>query len=664
MGKTSSVAYRPDIDGLRAIAVLSVVGYHAAPSLVRGGYVGVDVFFVISGFLITSIILRERDEGTFSLIGFYERRARRLFPALIVVLAATALIGWYFLLPHEFRALGKHITAGAAYFINIALKKEAGYFDAAADEKPLLHLWSLAVEEQFYLVWPLLLLVLRGRRQILVVLLLITIASFASNLGATARNPASAFFLPQNRIWELSSGALLAFAAVYACAEQRMRLARFLARARLSPAAAADLGSAAGLALVLGAVFGLDRVVYPGAWALIPTLGAVLIIAAGRRSLLNRLLLSHPLMVGIGLISYSLYIWHWPLLSFRSILGLGGDWRITLAAVAAAVALAVVTYRYVEQPFRRAPVPALSPSLVGVTAAFGVLGVLIWTSTLSPRLDQLRHREIGAAIGDWHFPDGLQRARSPSGLTVFKSGDGANKVLYIGDSNIQQYWSRIERLLKESHSRKSVIFATAGGCAPVPGVREKGHPNCIGFAERAFELAKERDIGTVVIGASWASYFDSSLYYLEGDGGGALLVGTPAWSKALGLLRQQIGELAAAGKTVWLVLNIPTGASLAPAHAIRRSWSGATSSVALQLDRATFEHSWEPIRQELVAIAAATGAGIIDPLPSICDRSVCRGETAEGAPIYMDATHLRSTYVRDHARFMDATLGIETGSLR
>ena len=156
-----AIPYRPDIDGLRAVAVLSVVAYHASPRLLSGGFVGVDVFFVISGFLISTIILREMEAGSFSLAGFYARRIRRLFPALIVVLAATLAIGWYFLLPHEFRALGRHMAAGAAYFINFTLKREAGYFDAAADEKPLLHLWSLAVEEQFYIVWPLLLLLIR-----------------------------------------------------------------------------------------------------------------------------------------------------------------------------------------------------------------------------------------------------------------------------------------------------------------------------------------------------------------------------------------------------------------------------------------------------------------------------------------------------------------------
>ena len=200
------IAYRPDIDGMRALAVLAVVGYHAAPGVIKGGYVGVDVFFVISGFLISSIILSEREAGSFSLVGFYGRRIRRLFPALALVLAATWLLGWFYLLPHEFRALGKHMAAGAAYFINFTLKRESGYFDVAADDKPLLHLWSLSVEEQFYIFWPLLLLLIRGRRSLIAVIAALAIASFVGGLHALGKNQASAFYLPHWRVWELAVG--------------------------------------------------------------------------------------------------------------------------------------------------------------------------------------------------------------------------------------------------------------------------------------------------------------------------------------------------------------------------------------------------------------------------------------------------------------------------
>jgi peptidoglycan/LPS O-acetylase OafA/YrhL len=662
MRDNPSIVYRPDIDGLRAVAVLSVVAYHAAPALVPGGYVGVDVFFVISGFLISTIIMRERAAGHFSLARFYARRIRRLFPALIVVLAATLAIGWYFLLPHEFRALGKHIAAGAAYFSNFALKREAGYFDAAADTKPLLHLWSLAVEEQFYIVWPLLLLLIRERRHVAIALIVITAASFASNLNAVGRNQASAFYLPQNRVWELSLGALLAFATLQA-ADVRAWLEARLQSARIRLTAAASLASGTGLALILGAVFLLDeRVIYPGGWALIPTLGTVLVIAAGARSLPNRLVLSQRAVVFIGLISYSLYLWHWPLLSFASILGLGGDRRTTLALVAIAFGLAATTYYLVERPFRRAKAPVLPAALTGATLSFCLIGALVYFNLLNPRLDSFRHVQIGEAISDWRYPQGLERVSSGSGPRVFKKGDGGETVLYFGDSNIEQYWPRVERLL-EARGEKSVLFFTLGGCPPITGVRRRGIPDCAGFAERGVEAALAVDIHTVVIGAAWSAYFESTHYYVAGQRSELIAAGNAAWDAAFTNLGDTISKLVARGKRVWLVLAIPSAPQLAPHLGINRSLDGTVTFPPLQLDRTTFENAWGPIRTKLIEVASTNGALVIDPIPALCGPTVCPGETAEG-PIYTDGGHLRASYARDHAGFIDPTLGFATGSTR
>ncbi len=660
MQNHSSIAYRPDIDGLRAIAVLSVVTYHAAPHLLPGGYVGVDVFFVISGFLISTIILRERAEGCFSLAAFYARRIRRLFPALIVVLLATLAIGWYFLLPHEFRALGKHIAAGAAYFINFTLKREAGYFDAAAGDKPLLHLWSLAVEEQFYIVWPLLLLLIRERRHLLIALLLITSASFASNLNAVGRNPASAFYLPQNRVWELSLGALLAFAALYANGAKA-----WLARRPISVAALSNVASCLGLALILGAAFGYDdRVIYPGAWAAVPTLGAVLMIGAGPGGLVNRWLLAHPALVFVGLISYALYLWHWPLLSFAHILGIGDDDRITGALVAISAGLAIATWALVERPLRRARPPALPFALTGVTTTLCLAGALSAYSLLGPRLDSFRHRQIGEAIADWHYPDGLARQYTDTGLKLNTASGNADTVLYFGDSNIEQYWPRIEHLLSATHAPPSVVFATHGGCPPIPNIREKTHADCDGFADAALAYAQRDDIKTVVIAASWLGYFNNSTYYLDGEGGGRLMVGSHAWNAAFTALADTMRDLVAHGKSVWLVLNIPSSPQLTPMLSLRRELNGATEFRPLALDRVAFERAWLPIKAKLIAAARASGAGVIDPMSWLCDASSCAGQTADGAPIYTDGAHLRASYVRDHATFMDATLGTDTASVR
>ena len=204
--------YRADIDGLRAIAVLSVVGFHASPGVVKGGLVGVDIFFVISGFLICSIIFGGLDQGTFSITKFYSRRVRRIFPALIVVLVACYAFGWFVLFPDEFRQLGKHIAAGAAFISNIALWREAGYFDNAAGVKPLLHLWSLGIEEQFYILWPLLLLFISRRGiGLLSFTVFFVVISFAINVLTINTDMVATFYLPLTRMWELLVGSVIAY---------------------------------------------------------------------------------------------------------------------------------------------------------------------------------------------------------------------------------------------------------------------------------------------------------------------------------------------------------------------------------------------------------------------------------------------------------------------
>lgn len=664
MHTNPSMAYRPDIDGLRAVAILTVIGYHAFPQWVPAGYVGVDVFFVISGFLITTIIAREHSAGRFSLAGFYARRIRRLFPALILVLAATWLLGWFFLLPHEFKALGKHMAAAAAYFINFTLKKEAGYFDAAAEDKPLLHLWSLAVEEQFYIVWPLLLLLLVRRPQhLLVALTLITGASFAASLEAVGRNAASAFYLPQNRVWELATGALLALLSLDASYRPA-----WLHRPQLGEKATQIVTGAlscAGLLLIIGATFLLGAgIIYPGAWAAIPVTGAVFVIGAGPKAAPNRLFLSRRGMIFIGLISYSLYLWHWPLLSFRSILGVPEDAAISLFIVAVAAMLAIATYMFVERPLRRTPNVRLPAALAGGAVSLLLVGALSYQGLISPRLNSFELAQIGAATSDWQYPDGLERVNTPNGLRIHTTEGGGDAVLYFGDSNVEQYWPRVEQLLHEMPTPRRVIFATGPACPPIPKVHEKSRPACNGFAEKSLKLAASADVGTVVVAASWIAYFNNSPYYVDEEGGGPLKVGSDAWNRAFDLLSTSLRDLVASGKDVWLVLNIPSSPKLAALESLHRSLTGGTFAVPLNLDRPAFDATWKPIKTKLIKAARSAGARVIDPMASLCDSQKCPGQTDDGAPIYTDGGHLRASFVRDHATYIDPTLRLQTGSTR
>lgn len=351
----NSSAYRPDIDGLRALAVLSVVIYHAFPSSLPGGFVGVDIFFVISGYLITRIIIGELQANTFSIVEFYRRRARRIFPALLVVLLFCAVFGWLVLTAEELNMLGRHIFSGAAFVANLVYWSESGYFDRAGELKPLLHLWSLGVEEQFYLVWPLLLMLVFARRiNLIFVILLIAIGSFVINVYSTDRFPTAAFFSPASRFWELLCGAALAcFSREGALG--KLNISGFLFLKYAAPnSLLRNAQSWLGLVLIVFALLLMnENRSFPGYWALLPVLGAVLIIGAGSDCWLNRKVFSSGLAVWFGLISYPLYLWHWPLLSFGHIVNMGIPHRdFRMAAVVVSIILAWLTFRYVESFFR------------------------------------------------------------------------------------------------------------------------------------------------------------------------------------------------------------------------------------------------------------------------------------------------------------------------
>ena len=335
--------YRPDIDGLRAIAVLSVVLFHYFPSLAHGGFVGVDVFFVISGFLISKHIWEELGAGTFSIRTFYARRVRRIFPALGVVLLACLAMGWVILTPGEYEQLGKHTAAGAAFVSNIIFWKESGYFDNAADTKPLLHLWSLGIEEQFYIVWPLFLAFCwRYIKRIGWALLCVMGASLAYSMMVVGHDVVADFYSPLTRFWELALGAGLAYVTAQNPA--------------LSTQGRSYI-SVIGFSLILGAVIIVEPdFAFPGAWALLPTLGAACLIYAGEDAWLNRQVLSHRLLVWVGLVSYPLYLWHWPLLSFARIMeSETPSVEVRLWLIVASLVLAWMTYRFLERPIRSRP---------------------------------------------------------------------------------------------------------------------------------------------------------------------------------------------------------------------------------------------------------------------------------------------------------------------
>lgn len=337
--------YRTDIDGLRAIAVLSVVGYHAFPNWVVGGFIGVDIFFVISGFLIGKLLIESFSTKQFSYKYFYSRRIIRIFPALILVLIACLIAGWFLLLANEYAVLGKHIVAGSFFSSNLLLLNEKSYFDNASDIKPLLHLWSLGIEEQFYIFFPAILwfcFKLKNKSYLLISIILIF--SFIYNILDIQFNPIEIFYSPFSRAWELLSGCLIAYWFV----KKNNHSASFLS------SKASNVTSVIGILLIIiGVLIITSDVLFPGAWALLPVVGTLLLITSGNSAWINNTFLSHPLLVWVGLISYPLYLWHWPLLAFIRIL-CGGEPSnsVRISIIFVSFVMAWLTYKFIETPIR------------------------------------------------------------------------------------------------------------------------------------------------------------------------------------------------------------------------------------------------------------------------------------------------------------------------
>ena len=394
----TKTAYRAEIGGLRAFAVLSVVLYHAFPARLTGGFIGVDVFFVISGYLITGHIFASLDQGKFSFLNFFGKRIRRIFPALILVMASSLIFGQLVLVSEEHQQLGQHIASGAAFIVNFILVGESGYFDTAADTKPMLHLWSLAVEEQFYIVWPVVMWLAWWQRfNLMWITLLVAVASFYFNVWFVASKPTEVFFWPFGRFWELLSGSVLAWLMLYkreAFDRAKMRVDTFIGRVVplwIVPGKIALTENAmafGGLCLLIyGFIKISSNVPFPSIWALIPVCGAVFIIAAGATAWSNRIFMMNPVAVWFGLISYPLYLWHWPILSFLQIVKSGElphrDARIT--AVILAVILAWLTVRFVERPLRfgHRNVRFKIVGLTGAMICVGMAGLVISRTDLS-----------------------------------------------------------------------------------------------------------------------------------------------------------------------------------------------------------------------------------------------------------------------------------------
>jgi peptidoglycan/LPS O-acetylase OafA/YrhL len=492
-GGAPEIPYRADIDGLRATAVLSVIGFHANQSLIPGGFVGVDIFFVISGFLISSLILNRLKDDTFSFLEFYGRRIRRLFPALTIVLLTTLILGWFTLFPAEYAALGKNTLAGAAFVANIQTYSEIGYFDAPAATKPLLHLWSLGVEEQFYFIFPALLLLANRYRTVTPSFALLGILSFGLNIALVRSYPAFTFYLPLTRFWEFVAGGLLALCTSSDRPAGPSSVAALVKSRR-------DIIAVAGTTLIIAGISFTRAESFPGWLALLPVIGTVFLIGAGPQAWINRTILANPGLGFIGLISYPLYLWHWPLLVIgRTVMGVYNNEHVrttTIVAVLLTFVLSWLTYRFIEVPIRtrksaitaRAIIAGCSFSLVAV--AFLGFAVLLGNGLPS------------------RYPKELQVLIPPLNVGYVavdetKKSDGPLLVTY-GDSHADQLLPGLSSLQTERTFR--LLSINWGRCAPlihrsVPA--EKDSCRQLTIDNEKLEHLKP-DI--VIVGALWPTY--------------------------------------------------------------------------------------------------------------------------------------------------------------
>ena len=490
--------YRPDIDGLRAIAVLSVIIFHAFPTWVKGGFVGVDIFFVISGFLISTIIFENLSKGSFSFFEFYSRRVKRIYPVLLVVLSACFVFGWFALLAEEFKLLGKHLAAGAGFVSNLVLWSESGYFDNAADTKPLLHLWSLGVEEQFYIIWPLLAwFAWKKKFNFLWVSFSILLISFVLNIVQIHSNATATFYSPQTRFWELLIGSSLAY----------VKLFKSDLLDNLSPSSK-NLSSVIGLILIgLAVTTTTKESAFPGWWALMPTIGTALIIAAGIGAWVNHKVLSNKVLVWVGLISFPLYLWHWPLLSFEHILiSELPTPKVRIIAILAAFALAWLSYQFVEKPLRFRKDKKVTIILFSLMIAIGLIGYITYLQ------DGLKSREVAnlqvvnrGDVGHDEFrqyyqahfklctPLAIRKEALPWNDTIrcFQSKEGQIDTVIIGDSHAEHLFLGFAEELKD----KNVGYYIKSGL-PIISNKE--------FSSIFNEVANNQKITTVIISSYWS----------------------------------------------------------------------------------------------------------------------------------------------------------------
>lgn len=601
-----------------------------------GGFLGVDIFFVISGYLISGIIFRGLINKNFSYANFYAKRIRRIIPNLLLVLSFVFVLGYFFLFAQEFAALGKHIYSSATFIQNFRLLRESGdYFATASINQPLLHLWSLAIEEQFYIVFPLLasLICFIGKGSKLAVGAMvggITLSSFIACI--LTKNPSDSFYFPLTRFWEIGAGMCLAYVETY----------RILNFKSINPSLRSTL-SVIGLGMVLFAMaYYHTDIRTPGWYSLLPVLGACSLIAAHEDALINRTFLSWKWVSFIGLISYSLYLWHWPILSYLHIVVTEPTTVQLWAALIVSALVSIFIYRFVENPMRttkrfsqKAIVGLLSLGLVGV---FG-LGQLLWkTNGLPQREFTQRFIEFEEMRADFSEPQNDLSLLNVNGNNLYVTNpDKMPEILFIGDSHTNQYILRIKELSKLTN--QSVAVLTGSGCLVASGVAEvKDQSQCIRANKALTEILKLKTIHTVVWGQMWGKEFYSSLLDESAEKIKALILEHPQ-QKHFVLLDYPWDESGSFEIQKYIHFNRLTTKNL----------DGLNFQQGLPQDQ-----SWlvgnERIQNHLNSFVQFIHT----------DEQVCPNGQCDLLNTYRDNDHLRSSYLKENATWLNPIFNLTT----
>jgi peptidoglycan/LPS O-acetylase OafA/YrhL len=637
--------YRPDIDGLRAIAVLAVVFYHSGFDIVSGGYVGVDVFFVILGFLITTIIVRELAEGKFSIVGFYERRMRRILPASIATVTVCLMVGYFLLETKDLGNLARSGIANNLFLSNIFFYMQTGYFDVEAELKPLLHTWSLSLEEQYYVVTPILLILVARyfKKKYLLFVVPISVLSFAACVHWTEANQPAAFYMLTTRGWELLIGSILAIAAI----------------PRISSEAAMQCLASLGLALIVISMFLFDdQTAFPGAYAAVPTFGTAILIYTGRAgaTLVNRALSLKPL-VFVGLISYSLYLWHWPIIVFSKYLkAVALNDVESIIMLLAILAVSVLSWRYIEIPFRRKRLLAARKELF--IASLSATAVLIVASLFATGT------VVDMEWRRWRFCENVEERISENrSLCVIGEASGEPSFIVWGDSQARALFSAANA--SAQRVGRTGYVASKPGCAPLLGIERVGRIGCYEFNEtmRSF-IKQDPAIDTVVLAAHWTGVAEGTRYNdEEGERFEFFDVladqnqpqqSLPELLKT-GLYRT-IQSLLDDGRKVIIVGPVPEIGHNVPSVNHIALITNRDVNTMIAPTSQEFEVRNANVLSLLSRIEQSLGLPVLKPSDVLCDETLCIVALEDGTSLYHDHHHLSTLGAKYVSGIFDAAL--------